>query len=77
MENGAAFSSRRKHPRAVSAAPRRILEFGSSYTIADGAQFAGAGLIRINNATTTTISGTINNTGTVLINSIGSFTDFV
>ena len=61
----------------ASAAAGAVLQFGSSYTFIDGAQFAGAGLVQFNNATTTTLSGTIANNGNVLINSTGSFTDFV
>jgi hypothetical protein len=40
-------------------------------------EFAGAGLVQFNNATTTTLSGTIANNGNAPINSTGSFTDFV
>src|SRR4029079_2963426 len=52
------------------------LQFGSNFTIADGAQFGGGGLVQFNNATTTTLSGTITNNTAVRINSTGSFTDF-
>ena len=53
------------------------MQFGSAFTIVDGAQFGGGGLVQFNNATTTTLSGTITNNGAVRINSTGSFTDFV
>ena len=43
----------------ASAAAGAVLQFGSSFTFTDGAQFAGAGLLQFNNATTTTLSGTI------------------
>ena len=61
----------------ASAAAGAVLQFGSSYTFADGAQFAGAGLVQFNNATITNLFGTIINNGNVLINSTGSFTDFI
>ncbi len=61
----------------ASAAAGAVLQFGSNFTIADGAQFAGAGVVRFSNATITNLFGTITNNGNVLINSTGSFTDFM
>ncbi len=61
----------------ASAASDAVLQFGSDFTITDGAQFAGAGLVQFNDSTSTTLSGTITNNGNILLNSTGSFTDFV
>jgi mannose-6-phosphate isomerase-like protein (cupin superfamily) len=61
----------------ASAAGDAVLQFGSDFTITDGAQFAGAGVVQFNDATSTTLSGTITNNGNILLNSTGSFTDFV
>ena len=60
-----------------SAASGAVLELASGFTIADGSIFSGAGLIRFANNTSTSLSGTIANSGNILINSTGSFTDWV
>ena len=61
----------------ASAASGAVLQFGSNFTITDGTQFVGAGLVQFNNSTSTTFSGTITNNSNLLLNSTGSFTDFV
>ena len=61
----------------ASAASDAVLQFGSDFTITDGAQFAGPGLVQFNDSTSTTLSGTITNNGNILLNSTGNFTDFV
>ena len=61
----------------ASAASGAVLQFGSNFTITDGAQFAGEGLVQFNDSTSTTLFGTITNNGNILLNSTGSFTDFV
>ena len=61
----------------ASAASDAVLQFGSDFTITDGAQFAGSGLVQFNDSTSTTLSGTITNDGNILLNSTGNFTDFV
>ena len=61
----------------AAAAAGAVLQFGSNFTFADGSQIAGLGLVQFNNGTTTNLFGTITNNGNVLINSTGSFTDFV
>ena len=53
----------------ASAASGAVLQFGSTFTFTDGSQFAGVGLVQFNDATSTTLSGTITNNGNVLINS--------
>ena len=62
---------------ALAAANGAVLELASNYTIANGTSFSGAGLIRIANATNTTISGAVNNAATMQLNSTGSFTDLI
>ena len=61
----------------ASAASGAVLQFGSNFTITDGAQFAGEGLVQFNDSTSTTLFGTITNNGNILLDSTGSFTDFV
>ncbi|HEY1771215.1 MAG TPA: FecR domain-containing protein [Chthoniobacterales bacterium] len=61
----------------ASAEEGAMLEFGSNFTITDGAQFSGDGTVQFNNNTSTTFSGTIVNNGNVLIDSLGNYTDFV
>ena len=61
----------------ASAASGAVLQFGSNFTITDGAQFAGEGLVQFNDSTSTTLFGTITNNGNILLNSTGNFTDFV
>ena len=61
----------------ASAASGAVLQFGSGFTITDGAQFTGAGLVQFNNSTSTTLSGAITNNTNLLLNSTGDFTDFV
>ena len=61
----------------LAAASGAVLEFGSNFTLTDGTQFSGDGVIQFDNNTTTTLSGTITNNANVLLNSTGSFTDFV
>ena len=61
----------------AAAAAGAVLQFGSDFTITDGAQFAGPGLVQFNDSTSTILSGTITNNGNILLNSTGNFTDFV
>ena len=61
----------------ASAAARRRPSVRQQLHLLDGAQFAGAGTGAVQQSTTTTLSGTIVNNGNVLINSTGSFTDFI
>ena len=61
----------------ASAASGAVLQFGSNFTMTDGAQFAGEGLVQFNDSTSTTLSGTITNNGNILLDSTGNFTDFV
>jgi hypothetical protein len=61
----------------ASAASDAVLQFGSDFTITDGVQFSGPGLVQFNDSTSTTLSGTITNNGNILLNSTGNFTDFV
>ena len=60
----------------ASAASDAVLQFGSDFTITDGAQFAGPGLVQFNDSTSTTLSGTITNNGNILLNSTGNFHRF-
>jgi hypothetical protein len=52
-----------------------VLELASNYRFPQGAAFAGAGLIRIQNGRTIEFGATIDNNGNIRINSTGSFTD--
>jgi hypothetical protein len=52
-----------------------VLEIASAYSFAQGASFAGAGLIRIQNGRTVELGATIDNAGNIRVNSTGSFTD--
>ena len=61
----------------VNADANATLQFTTGFTFADGTQFTGAGSILFANNTSTTFSGTINNQGNLLFNSVGNFTDFV
>lgn len=61
----------------ASAAADATLQFGSNFTITDGAQFSGDGIVQFNNNTSTTLSGMITNNGNVVLDSTGNFTDFV
>ena len=54
-----------------------LLELAANYTVNAGTQIDGPGIFRLNNGTTTTIGGTLNNRGLVSLNSTGSSTDLV
>ena len=60
-----------------SASASAVLEVGSNFSFTDGAVFAGAGTIVIDNGTTTSIAGTISNSGNILFNSSNNVADLV
>ena len=51
-----------------SAAAGATVEFASNWTFTNGTHFSGAGTIQLDNNTTTNLSGTITNSGTILVN---------
>ena len=59
-----------------SAATGATLNLASAFSFTSGAQFAGAGTIAIANNTGSSVAGTITNSGNVVLNSGGNFTDF-
>ena len=61
----------------LSAAAGTLLQIASNFSLTGGTHFSGEGLIQFSDGTSTNLSGTITNTGNVLIDSSGSFTDFV
>ena len=58
-----------------SASVGATVEFASNWTFTNGTHFSGAGTIQLDNNTTTFLSGTINNSGTVLLNAGENTTD--
>ena len=60
---------------AFSASAGATVEFASNWSFTNGTHFSGAGTIQLDNNTTTNLSGTITNSGTILVNSTGNFTD--
>ncbi len=57
-----------------SAGSAAILEFATSYTFTDGATFSGAGTIQFDDNVDAHVSGAINNSGTILLQSSGNLT---
>ena len=60
-----------------SASPDAVLELGGNFSFTEGAVFAGAGTIVIDNGTTTSIAGMISNSGNILLNSSNNVADLV
>ena len=60
-----------------SASSGAVLELGSNFSFTDGAEFAGAGTIVIDNNTSTSVAGAINNSGNILLNSSVNIADLV
>ncbi len=61
----------------LSAAAGALLRIDSNFSLTDGTHFSGDGSIQFGNGTSTSLSGTIANSGHVLLDSSGSLTDFV
>ena len=60
-----------------SVASGAILELASNFTFNNGAQISGPGVVRLANATATTLVGTITNNGTFIFAAAGSPTDLI
>ncbi len=60
-----------------TAAAGATVEFASSTGFLSGSTFSGAGVIQFDNNTDTTIRGTINNSGNIVLNSTGNLTRLI
>ncbi len=60
---------------AFSASAGATVEFASNWIFINGTHFSGAGAIQLDNNTTTNLSGTITNTGAILLNAGANLTD--